>query len=69
MRQIMDLDDLWRDAVRLATTKLEIYKRDTAQQLAAPLASTDCPYSFDDLCAPECDVRALPEKLTTTTQS
>lgn len=69
MRQVIDLDDLWRDAAHLATQKLDIYRRDRAREQAASLAAHPCPFSLDDLCSQQYDVRGLLETLAAAAQS
>jgi hypothetical protein len=69
MRPVIDLGDLWGDAVRQATQQVDIRKRDMAREQAASQAARACPFTPNDLCSREYDVQSLLEKLAATAQS
>lgn len=57
MRQRIDLDALWRQALETVGKKLAAYRRDPARRRLATLGATaPCPYSLDDLCSDTFDV-------------
>jgi hypothetical protein len=63
MRGVIDLEELWCDAIHLAAATLDIHGRDVARERSNSLASATCPYSLDDPCSRPFNVRGLLEKL------
>lgn len=51
MRRLIDLDQIWRDAVRLANTNLRDYGVEDPPDFPA-----DCPFGIDDLLGRDFDV-------------
>jgi hypothetical protein len=58
MRRLIDLEDIWRGAVRIATAKLRGYGVE-----GVPPLPRGCPFTLDELLAEGFDVRAALEKL------
>ena len=59
MRSRLDLEPIWRDAVRVAVAKLAAWNAAKAEQARDVLAGVHCPISAAELCAGELDVPAL----------